>query len=73
MMGWMSLWMVLGLVVFLAAVAGAVYLGLNLTRGDDDDGGAQELLERRLAAGEISPQEYAERQSALGGDPPART
>jgi uncharacterized membrane protein len=70
MMGWMSLWMVFGLVVFLAVVAGAVYLGLQLTSGDDD-AGARELLERRLASGEISPQDYAERQSAMRDDPPA--
>jgi uncharacterized membrane protein len=74
MMGSMSLWMVLGLIVFLALVAGAVYLVLQLTtQRDDDDPGGQELLERRLASGEISPQEYAERQAALRGDPPAAT
>jgi uncharacterized membrane protein len=72
MMGWMSLWMVLGLVVFLAVVAGAVYIGIQVTQGNDDDPGPQELLERRLASGEISPEEYAERQSALRGGPPAR-
>ena len=71
MMGWMSLWMILGLIVFLAAVAGAVYVGLRLTQGDDDEPGAQELLERRLASGEISAEEYAQRQSALRGEPPA--
>jgi uncharacterized membrane protein len=70
-MGFMSLWMFLGLLVFLAVVAGAVYVGIQLTRRDDDHlEGAQQLLDRRLASGEISPEEYAERQSTLRSDPP---
>jgi uncharacterized membrane protein len=70
MMGWMSLWMLLGLVVFLAVVAGAVYLSLQLAQRDDDGADAQDVLDRRFAAGEIGPQEYAERTAALRGDPP---
>jgi putative membrane protein len=69
-MGWMSVWMLLGLVVFLAAVAGAVYLGVQLTQRDDEEEGAQDVLDRRFAAGEIDAQEYAERRSTLRGDPP---
>jgi uncharacterized membrane protein len=70
MMGWMSVWMVAGLVLFLALVAGAVYLVIQLTRRDPDDlASGQEILERRLASGEISPEEYARRQSTMRGDP----
>lgn len=69
MMGWMSVWMVIGLVLFLAAVAAAVYVGIQLTQRDDEPG-ALEVLERRLASGEISPQEFAERQATLRGDQP---
>ena len=69
-MGFMSVWMFLGLLLFLALVAGAVYFGIQLTRRDDDQvEGAQQLLDRRFASGEISPEEYAERQSAMRSDP----
>jgi hypothetical protein len=37
MMGWMSVWMVIGFLIFLALVAGAVYLVVQLTRRDPDD------------------------------------
>jgi uncharacterized membrane protein len=70
MMEWMSVWMAVGLIVFLALVAGAVYLGLRLSRRDEDEVGAHEVLDRRFAAGEIDAQEYAERRSALQGDAP---
>jgi choline-glycine betaine transporter len=43
MMGWMSLWMVIGLIVFLAAVAGAVYVGIRLTQRDDEPDGQRKL------------------------------
>jgi hypothetical protein len=36
-MGFMSLWMFLGLLLFLALVAGAVYFGIQLTRRDDGE------------------------------------
>ena len=69
-MGFMSLWMFLGLLLFLALVAGAVYFGVQLTRRDGDQlEGAQQLLDRRLASGEISPEEFADRQSAIRSDP----
>jgi uncharacterized membrane protein len=72
MMGWMSIWMVIVFVVFLALVAGAVYVGIQLTQRDEDRlEGAQEVLDRRLASGEISPEEYAERQAVMRRDPPA--
>jgi uncharacterized membrane protein len=71
MMGWMSVWMVIGFLIFLALVAGAVYLVVQLTRRDPDDlASGQEILERRLASGEINPEEYARRQSTMRGEPP---
>ena len=36
MMGFMSLWMFLGLLLFLALVAGAVYVGIQLSKRDED-------------------------------------
>jgi uncharacterized membrane protein len=71
MMGWMSVWMVIGFLLFVAIVAAAVYLVIQLTRRDQDDlASGQEILERRLASGEISPEEFAERQSIMRGDQP---
>ena len=64
-MGWMSLWMLLALAGFVAAAAGAVYLGIVLTRRGDDTVEAHELLERRFASGEIDAEEYAARQRVL--------
>jgi uncharacterized membrane protein len=72
MMGWMSLWMLLALIVFAAVVAAAVYVAVRLARADEEPPveGAKEVLDRRLASGEISPEEYHERESALGRDDP---
>jgi uncharacterized membrane protein len=69
MMGWMSLWMLLALIVFVAVVAAAVYVAVQLARGDEEPQmeGAKEVLDRRLASGEISAEEYFERESALRG------
>ena len=77
MFGFMSLWMVVGLVVIIALVGGAAALAArvgrpHLSSGDDtrtlDD--ARTLLDRRLASGEITPEEYFERESALrSGEP----
>ena len=70
-MGFMSVWMFVGLLVFLALVAGAVYLGIRLTQRDEDDlESAQEVLDRRLASGELSPEQYADRRAAMQNDPP---
>lgn len=75
MMGFMSLWLLIGLLVLLALAGGVAYLAVrsghpHLAAGDD----ARTLLNRRLAAGEITAEEYFERESALrsGEPPPAR-
>ncbi len=71
MMGFMSLWMLIGLLALAALVGGAAYLAVRRGRpqvpsGDD----ARMLLNRRLAAGEITPEDYFERESALrSGEP----
>ena len=72
MMGFMSLWALVGLLVLLALVGGVAYLAVRSGRPHlppvDD---ARTLLNRRLAAGEITPEEYFERESALrSGEPP---
>ncbi|WP_249011834.1 hypothetical protein [Conexibacter sp. DBS9H8] len=70
-MGFMSLWMLIGLLVLLALVGGVASLAMrsghrHLPPGDD----ARTLLNRRLAAGEITAEEYFERESALrSGEP----
>ena len=72
MMGYMSLWILIGLLVFLALAGGVAYMAVrggrpHLRPGDD----ARMLLNRRLAAGEITPEDYFERESALrSGEPP---
>lgn len=48
MMAWMSLWMFVVLVVFVAAVATAVYVVLRLTRPDEDpQKGVKDLPDQR--------------------------
>ena len=65
MMG-MGLWMLLGLLVLLVALGAAAYLGgraIGLIKPQRES--ARELLDRRLAAGELSSEEYFERESVL--------
>jgi uncharacterized membrane protein len=74
MMGVMSAWMLVGFLVLLAVVGGVTYLAVrsgrpHLPPGDD----ARTLLNRRLAAGEITPEEYFERESALRSSEPRRS
>jgi uncharacterized membrane protein len=63
----MGIWGLLLLIVLLAGVAVAVYVGVRAARNatPPEGEGARQLLERRLASGEISPEEYHERDSAL--------
>ena len=55
------------LIVVVPGVALAVYVGVRAARGrrlpTQDD--AQQILQRRLASGEIGPGELCERESAL--------
>ena len=73
--GWWIL-MSIGMVAFWA---GVIYLAVWLVRGapwtrgeppaDTPNGTPLELLQHRLAAGEISVEEYDERRAALEPDP----
>jgi len=58
--------MFVGLLVLLAVLGAAAYIGMRaLRRGEPRRESAREVLDRRLAAGELSPEEYFERESAL--------
>ncbi len=72
-----GLMLILALVCMLAVpllLIGAVYLGIRALGSTRRLGGGHEgraLLDRRLAAGEISVDEYYERESALRSTEPA--
>lgn len=71
-MGWMALAMVIAALVVAAAVAVISVAALRARRRPENDGGgsARSLLDRRLALGEIDPEEYYEREAALrSGEP----
>ena len=66
MMGDMALWMLLGLLAVGAVVATAIYLGIRTGVGDAGrSSDALATLRRRLASGEISVEEYREREAAI--------
>ncbi len=75
-MSLMMILMLVGALVLLAAVGAAAYLGLRAARRRDGEleqgGSAREVLARRLASGELSPEEYYERESALRDAHPPR-
>ena len=64
-MGFMGLWMLLplGLVVGALWLAATGLAGRDRRRADDD---ADAILRRRLAAGEIDAEQYAQARAALG-------
>lgn len=66
MMGEMTLWMLVGLLLVALVIAAAVYLAV---RAAGDRGGREgrprATLRQRLASGEISTEEYREREAAL--------
>jgi uncharacterized membrane protein len=74
MMGGMGLFMLLALILIAIVIGTAIYLAI---RAGSPSGrqveGPRELLERRLAAGEITPEEYYERESALRSGQPNRS
>lgn len=72
-MGGMTVAMLIGSLVLLAAVAAAIYIGVRMTRPHRELEGADSaraVLDRRLAAGEIEPEDYYERESALRSSRP---
>ena len=70
---WMILWALVGVVILVLAVAGAVWTARQLSqraRGDRERAelpgdGPQEILRHRYAAGEIDEDEYLRRLSGL--------
>jgi len=68
--GWIL--MVLAMLLFWGAVV-ALVVWLVRGRASAADGAEepQRILDRRLASGEITPQEYEERRQILAGDSPA--
>lgn len=66
--------MLIGALVVLAAIVGAVYVGVRALRGGDEsgEGSARAVLDERLATGEIGPNEYYEREAALRDAQPVR-
>lgn len=73
MMGGMALMMLVGLLVVALVVGVAIYLAVRTgVGGRMREPDPRELLERRLAGGDISPEEYFERESALRDSQSAR-
>ncbi len=67
-MGLMAIVMVIVALIVVGGLAAAVYLGVRALRSPERSGvedSPRALLDRRLAAGEISSEEYYERESAL--------
>ncbi len=65
--GWGALWMILGMVIFWAALVMVVFLLVRSgDRGrSDDQPNAVEMLRRRFANGEIPKEEYEDRLRTL--------
>lgn len=65
--------MVVGALLLLAAIGAAVYVGLRATRPSRElePESARALLDRRLANGEIGPEDYYEREAALRNAEPS--
>ena len=73
MMGGMGLMMLVGLLVVAIVIGLAVYLAVRAAHGSTSrEPDAHELLQRRLASGEITAEEFYERESALRDAQPAR-
>jgi uncharacterized membrane protein len=67
MMNSMGIWALLVLLILLAGIAAAVYVGVRAAKGPARSEGdaPRDALRRRLAAGEISLDEFHERDAAL--------
>jgi putative membrane protein len=63
--GWMWLWGTLMMLTWAVIIAVAVWLIIRSNRGDGSTRRAKEILDERLARGEISLEEYQERRQAL--------
>lgn len=68
--GWWILMALLMVVFWGLVIVGVVLLARSLTDGDQRARSAIEVLDHRLASGEISPEEYRRRRETLGGGKP---
>ena len=67
MMGGMGIMLLIGVLLLAVVIGVAVYLGTRAARsGGPSEPTAREMLQQRLARGEIPPAEYYEREAALG-------
>ena len=66
MVGGMLLWALIGLVLLVLGVMTAVWLGKRLVSGQSQSG-AEDVLRRRYAAGEVDRQEFLRVQQDLMG------
>ena len=65
-MGLMALAMIVVALIVAVAVGTVVYGAIRAARGSGSElEGARAVLDRRLASGDITPEEYFERESAL--------
>jgi len=64
-------WGVAMMVVFWGAIVAIVYLAFRGRAGDGGRPSARELLDARLAKGELSEEEYGSKRAALEGRGPA--
>lgn len=65
--GWMWMWGTLMMLTWVAILAGVAWLLIRHGReAQTTSGRAREVLDERLASGEISPEEYRERRDLLG-------
>ena len=72
MMGGMGTMMLIGLLLLAIVIGAAVYLGIRATQTreprEPPQLTARERLQQRLADGEITPDEYYEREAVLRDD-----
>lgn len=65
--GWTWIWMTLMMVLFWGGVGLlAVWAFRSVSRGHQADGGALDILRRRLASGEITAEEFEKTRKILG-------
>jgi uncharacterized membrane protein len=73
MMGGMGLFMLVGLILVAVVIGSVIYVAIRAGSGGRREvEGPRELLDRRLASGEITPEEYFERESVLRSAQPSK-
>lgn len=67
--GWWILMTVLMVAFWGLVIVGLVWLVRSATGGHHGGGSATEVLDHRLASGDISPDDYRRRRATLTGEP----